>query len=157
MSSIEQDSAGIVAPPPVLYLGALAGGFFLHAIVPEPILGSGLGLRVLGLIVLCASAALALWSFVTMRRIGTSADPRAASTTLATHGPFKHSRNPIYVAMTGLYVGLTCLGNSWWPVALLAPLLAVMHWGVVLREERYLEKRFGDTYLAYKAATRRWF
>lgn len=75
---------------------------------------------------------------------------------LATGGPFRLSRNPIYLAMTAMYLGIAFLGNSWWPLLLLPPLLVVMHWGVVLREERHLAKQFGEGYGRYKSTTRRW-
>ena len=149
-------SAKIIAPPPVLYVGALVIGFLLHAVFPQLICLSDSVLRVLGVALLLMSAAFARWAFVTLRQVGTSANPRKASIALATGGPFRLSRNPIYLAMTGLYLGMALVGNTWWPVLLIAPLLLVMHYGVVLREERYLEKQFGESYLAYKASSRRW-
>ena len=156
MHDAHEVSAKIIAPPPVLYVGALLIGFILQAAFPQLILLSAFVLRVLGVMLLLMSAAFARWAFVTMRQAGTSANPRKASLTLATDGPFRLSRNPIYLAMTGLYLGIALIGNTWWPLLLLAPLLFVMHYGVVLREERYLEKQFGEIYVAYKASSRRW-
>jgi len=150
------ESAGIIAPPPVLYLGALIIGFILHVISPLPIFAPDTVLRVLGVFLLVMSGALARWAFVTMRQVGTSASPREPSAALVIRGPFRWSRNPIYLAMTGMYLGVAFLANSLWLVALLAPLLMVMQWGVILREERYLARRFGEAYLAYKADVRRW-
>lgn len=75
---------------------------------------------------------------------------------LSTAGPFAYSRNPIYLAMTGIYLGVTALVNSWWLPLLLIPLVLLMHWGVVLREERYLLHVFGEPYAAYKTTVRRW-
>ncbi len=109
-----------------------------------------------GVALIILSGAFARWAFVTMKKRGTSASPRESSVALITDGPFKLSRNPIYVAMTGLYVGITLLGDSQWPFLFLVPLLAIMHWGVVLREERYLILQFGKSYEAYKSRTRRW-
>ena len=156
MHDAHEASAKIIAPPPVLYVGALLIGFILQAAFPQLILLSAVVLRVLGVTLLLMSAAFARWAFVTMRQAGTSANPRKASIALATGGPFRLSRNPIYLAMTGLYLGIALIGNTWWPLLLLAPLLLVMHYGVVLREERYLEKQFGEIYLTYKASSRRW-
>lgn len=102
------------------------------------------------------SAAFARWAFVTLRRAGTSASPYRPSAALTTTGPFRFSRNPIYLAMTGLYLGVSLLVNSVWPLLLLAPLLLVMHRGVILREERYLSAKFGEVYAAYKSGVRRW-
>ena len=156
MNSALSESAGIIAPPPVLYLGALVMGYIMHVISPQPIfvsfsVGGWLGILLLGL-----SAFFARWSFVTMRKVGTTANPRKPSAALVINGPFRLSRNPIYLAMTGLYLGVTFFANSWWPLVLLAPLLLVMHWGVILREERYLAKQFGQAYLEYKSRVRRW-
>lgn len=156
MSDTPPESSGIIAPPPVLYLGALAMSFILHVISPLPIFASDAVLRVLGVFLFIVSGAFARWAFVTMRRVGTSASPREPSAALVSGGPFRFSRNPIYVAMTGLYLGVALLANSLWLLVLLAPLLVVMQWGVILREERYLARRFGESYLAYKAAVRRW-
>ena len=156
MHDAQEVSAKIIAQPPVLYIGALVVGFILQAAFPQPILLSDSVLRVLGVTLLLMSAAFARWAFVTLRQAGTSANPRKASIALATGGPFRLSRNPIYLAMTGLYLGIALIGNSWWPLLLLTPLLLVMHYGVVLREERYLKKQFGEIYVAYKASSRRW-
>ena len=71
-------------------------------------------------------------------------------------GPFRFSRNPLYLSLTGLYLGLAMLINTAWPPLLLPVLLAFLHWGVIRREERYLEVKFGSTYLNYKARVRRW-
>jgi len=102
------------------------------------------------------SAAFARWAFVTLRRAGTSANPYQPSVALTTTGPFRFSRNPIYLAMTGLYLGTSLLVNSVWPLLLFAPLMLVMHHGVILKEERYLSATFGEAYAAYKSGVRRW-
>lgn len=149
-------SAGIIAPPPVLYLGALLAGFVLHLAWPLPVPGADMLLRAFGVLLLALSAALVRWAFVTMRRVGTSADPREPSVALVSSGPFRLSRNPIYLAMTGLYLGIALLADSGWLLALLVPLLTIMQRGVILREERYLAKQFGEAYLTYKTRVRRW-
>lgn len=150
------ESASSIAPPPLLYIGSLVIGFLIQAALPQPLFLSAPTRHLLGALLVLASAAFARWAFITMRRVGTSANPRKPSSALATDGPFRLSRNPIYLAMTGLYLGIALLGNSWWPLLLLVPLLLVMHYGVILREERYLATQFGEIYLAYKANSRRW-
>ena len=156
MNSPPSESAGIIAPPLILYLGALMMGFIMHTISPQPIFASPAIGKLLGLLLLLLSGCFARWAFVAMRQAGTTADPRKPSTALAMNGPFRLSRNPIYLAMTGLYLGITFLGNTWWFAILLAPLLLIMHFGVILREEHYLAKQFGATYLEYKSTVRRW-
>lgn len=155
LNSNEPDSAGVIAPPPVLYLGTLIAGGMLHLAHPWPIQPTAWA-RVLGVLLLLLGAGLARWSFVVMAQRGTSASPRAASSALVTAGPFGFSRNPIYVAMTLLYLGLCGLAASIWPLCLLPGLLAVMQWGVILREERYLTRRFGPAYVTYQQQVRRW-
>lgn len=147
---------GIIAPPPRLYLGAFALACLLQAVYPLMIMASASVLRAFAVLLLVASAALARWAFVTLRQAGASANPRKPALALTTRGPFRLSRNPIYVAMTGLYGAAGLLLNAWWPLLLLPPLLALMHWGVVLREERHLSAQFGDAYAAYQASVRRW-
>ncbi len=156
MNDVQVSLPRIIAPPPLLYIGVFMVACAVHAIFPQPIMASGFSVRLAGAIMLVASGVFARWAFITMRQFGTSASPRKASLALSTSGPFAFSRNPIYLAMTGLYVGATALLNSWWPMLLLVPLLLLMHWGVVLREERYLLAQFGDAYASYKAAVRRW-
>jgi protein-S-isoprenylcysteine O-methyltransferase Ste14 len=86
-----------------------------------------------------------------MRRAGTNIRPDQPTLALVTDGAFRFSRNPLYLAATGLYVGVALLVDALWPLVLLIPMLAV-----VAREERYLEAKFGDAYRAYKARVRRW-
>jgi len=91
-----------------------------------------------------------------MESAGTPADPRRPATALVTSGPFRLSRNPMYVARTMLYVGLALLANALWALLMLVPLLVVVQYGVVAREERYLARRFGAAYHAYRARVRCW-
>ena len=147
---------GIIAPPPLLYIGAFVSGAAVEIFCSKPIVESGYALMYFGCFFLVVCASFARWAFVTMRVLGTSANPRKQSVALSTSGPFAFSRNPIYLAMTGLYIGAATLLNSWWPLIFLVPLLILMHWGVVLREERYLLAQFGESYASYKATVRRW-
>jgi len=91
-----------------------------------------------------------------MHGAGTNISPLKPSISLVTSGPYRFSRNPLYVALTLIYAGLTMLLNSWWGFLLLAPVLSVLHIGVVRREEAYLERKFGDEYPAYKGSVRRY-
>jgi protein-S-isoprenylcysteine O-methyltransferase Ste14 len=91
-----------------------------------------------------------------MSRAGTNIDPRQPAVVLVTNGPFRFSRNPLYVALTGLYVGVALLIDGLWTLLLLVPLLVVTQQGIVRREERYLERKFGEEYRTYKIRVRRW-
>lgn len=146
----------LIAPPPVMYVGVLLLGIALHALSPVGIFPTTHVHEIFGGVLLLLSGAFARWAFLTMRRSGTTTNPRRPSEALVTGGPFRVSRNPIYVAMTGMYVALAFLANSVWPLVMLAPLLVFMQWDVILREERYLAGKFGNEYVAYSARVRRW-
>lgn len=150
------NSSGIIAPPPVLYVGSFLAGLAIHLVSPLPIFHAVIANRIVGVAFLVVGGAFARWAFVTLRRAGTSANPYQPSVALTTTGPFRFSRNPIYLAMTGLYLGISLLVNSVWPLLLLAPLLVAMHRGIILREERYLSATFGEAYAAYTSGVRRW-
>jgi protein-S-isoprenylcysteine O-methyltransferase Ste14 len=156
MSSDERDNAGVVAPPPLIYLVTLLLGLLLNRRLPAPFLPRRTA-RTLGLPLLGGGVLLAVWFRRSMRRAGTPPNPWKPVSSLVTDGPFRYSRNPVYLAFTMIYAGISCLANALWAVLLLPPVLLVMQRGVVEREERYLEIRFGAQYLRYKARVRRWF
>ncbi|HEX6629907.1 MAG TPA: isoprenylcysteine carboxylmethyltransferase family protein, partial [Gemmatimonadaceae bacterium] len=82
--------------------------------------------------------------------------PNRPATRLATGGPYRLTRNPMYVSLAALYLGVALFANSWWPVALLPLVLLVVDRAVIAREERYLAAAFPDEYAAYRARVRRW-
>jgi protein-S-isoprenylcysteine O-methyltransferase Ste14 len=110
----------------------------------------------LGLSLLALGGALGLWAQTIFRVVGTNVNPSLPTTAIVTSGPFRISRNPMYLAFNLLFVGLTLAINSYWGVIALVPLLPLLHYGVVLREERYLERKFGEGYLRYKGRVRRY-
>lgn len=154
MTAPNRDISGIIAPPPLLYAGALAVGLLVHHWYPRRLLPPaaarplGLAALVLGLV-----GFLAILAF---RRAGTSPNPWRPTQRLVTGGPFRFSRNPMYLGFTLWYLGITCWVNSLWPVLLLPLVLFLMQWGVIVREEAYLERRFGDEYRHYRQRVRRW-
>ncbi len=91
-----------------------------------------------------------------MQAAGTNINPYRPSTAIVTSGPFRYSRNPLYLALTLLYLGLTLAFNTWWGIVVLLPLVVVMDRGVVLGEERYLEQKFGESYRRYRSEVRRY-
>ena len=144
------DNPGVIVPPPILYLGALIALVVLRWAWPAPILASASLALNAGIVLGVLALALGLWAVLTMRSAGTNVDPRRVSTTVVTAGPFRYTRNPIYVGFDLLFVGFTLALNDWWGAVLLVPLIVVMHVGVIRREERYLEQKFGGDYLRYK-------
>jgi len=141
--------------PPLLYGLALATGFLLQWIAPRSIMPSNARYW-LGGVLLASGVFLAMWGRRVMKRAGTNVNPTLPSTALVATGPFSFSRNPLYVALTLMYVGLALLANALWVLVWIVPVLVLMHYGVVRREERYLETKFGDAYRAYRSRVRRY-
>lgn len=149
------DKPGVIAPPPVLYGGALAVGAGLDWLIPLPLLAPGAG-QAPGIALIAAGLALALWCVLLFHRAGTAVEPYKPSTAIVSAGPYRFSRNPIYVALTAVSVGIGLWANSAWMLGLLLPTLVIMRIAVIGPEERYLEAKFGAEYLDYKARVRRW-
>jgi len=149
------DHPQVVAIPPVIYAGAFGLGLILEGIgrtdVPGPLLRFGLGglLLILGLALMAA----ALQAF---RAAGTHVEVYLPATALVTGGPYQMTRNPIYLGMTTAYLGAGLLSDSLWIMLLVIPVLVVVHYGVVQREEAYLAAKFGDRYRDYVGRVRRW-
>jgi len=152
----ETDAAKVIALPPVLYLGSLLAGIFIHQIWPLPFL-SGWMLRVaLGLFVVSAAGALVMSALLLFRRIDQDPNPRTPTSRITQGGAYRFTRNPMYVGLSLIQIGIgIALGNAW-ILILLLPTCAVMHYGVILPEEAYLERKFGDEYLRFKSSVRRW-
>jgi protein-S-isoprenylcysteine O-methyltransferase Ste14 len=91
-----------------------------------------------------------------MVRAGTNVDPREPTTAIVTDGPFRYSRNPLYLSLVLFYLGGTLLIDGVAPLIVLVLVLLVLHFGIVRREEQYLEGKFGDVYRAYRARVRRY-
>jgi protein-S-isoprenylcysteine O-methyltransferase Ste14 len=156
--SQEHDTAGVVAHPPLLYLGALAVGCGIEALYPLAggLLFSATPLFVAGCIAFAAGAVLLVASAHRFVRAGTNVPTNRPSTLVVTEGLYRYSRNPIYIGLTLIYIALALLLNAIWALALLPAVLVVMHYGVILREEAYLAKKFPNEYETYRARVRRW-
>ncbi len=151
------DVAGVIALPPLIFLGFLAAATVLEAVVPLPVLAARALARYL------AGAALAACGSVMIgmgtRRFlaaGTNIPPSLPTTALVVEGIYGRTRNPLYLGTTLVYLGLSVAAGSLWAIVLVVPLLWVITVGVIAREERYLERKFGDAYRAYKTRVRRW-
>jgi protein-S-isoprenylcysteine O-methyltransferase Ste14 len=149
------DTAGVIAPPPLIFaipgtVAALVGRAFPVQVMPQPFA------LTLGIALTVAAIALTIWALPKFRQAQTSLMPYKPTTAIISTGPFAITRNPLYLGMALLYVGITLMVNTIWPLVLLPFVLAVMQRGVIEREERYLERKFGDEYLRYKSRVRRW-
>ena len=155
MEDDTRDNPGVIAPPPLIYAVALGAGLLLQRAFPIVLAPARLT-RALGWPLIGASFLLGGSAFRTMLRANTNVDPRHPATTVVVAGPFRYTRNPIYLSFTMLYLGIASLRNALWPLVLLPGVLLLMRRGVIDREERYLEGKFGEQYLQYKARVRRW-
>jgi protein-S-isoprenylcysteine O-methyltransferase Ste14 len=115
---------------------------------PMPMLGHATS-RWLGLALVLLALAILIPGRRALQAAGTNVNPSLPTTAIVASGPYRFSRNPLYVGLTLLYCGLTLALNTWWGFVLLVPVLVVLHRGVVLREERYLRQKFGETYREY--------
>jgi protein-S-isoprenylcysteine O-methyltransferase Ste14 len=149
------DNPGVIAPPPFIYTGALAAGLLAHRRFRVPFLPRRLA-RTLGPLLIVGGFVVGLLGLREMRRAGTNVDPYRPATSIVTGGPYRFTRNPMYVGFTLMYVGISALANALLPVLLLPAVQRLMRRGVIEREERYLELKFGDEYLQYKGRVRRW-
>lgn len=149
------DNAGVVAPPPLIYAGGLILGFIVHLFAPMNFLPSALAF-VIGIPLIVLGFALAFFAIVAMHRADTSPDPRTPTRTIATGGPYRFTRNPIYLGMAIVYLGIACAINALAALALLPVAIVVIHFGVIAREEKYLAQKFGDEYLRYQKNVKRW-
>ena|SRR5437870_323510 len=154
--SAERDAPGVIAPPPLIYLAGLGIGFGLAALLPSASFPGWLAWS-LGSILLLGGLVLAASFVRAFRRAGTPVNPGESATTLVTTGPYRLSRNPAYLGMALGYAGIAILSGALWALVPLVPTLLLIDRGVIRREERHLERKFGEEYLLYRARTRRWF
>ena len=141
--------------PPLVYVGSIALGVILHFALPILLLPRGVSPRFGAPIVLLAIG-LFLFAVHTFRAAGTPVPGNRPTTTIVRTGPYRFSRNPIYLAFSLLQLGIALWVNSLWLVLTLLAAVAVMSLVVIPREERYLEAHFPSDYPAYKASVRRW-
>jgi len=140
--------------PPLIYLASIATGLAFQWMWPRPVRVGGLGS--LGAALVVASLLLFGASVQRFRAAGTPVPARKPTTAIVRTGPYRFSRNPIYLAFSLLQLGIAVWVNSWWLVATLAAAIAIVHYVVIAREEQYLEVRFGAEYRDYKTSVRRW-
>ncbi len=155
MTENAKDNPGVIAPPPLIYLGFLALGFGLDYFWPIAILPGRVQYFV-GAILMVLAAAVVVLAFRQFQKAGTNIPPHQPTLAIVSVGPYRYSRNPMYIALSLLYAGIGVAADNLWVLVLLVPLLAVVRTGVIAREERYLEEKFGEAYLRYKAKVRRW-
>jgi len=138
-----------------VYLISLVSGAVIQLATPFPFLPGTLAVP-LGAPLVVVAIALFAYSVTTFRAAGTPVPARKPTTMIVRTGPYRFSRNPIYLAFSLLQLGIAIWVNSVWLLATLAGAVALIHYVVIRREEQYLERRFGAQYLDYKASVCRW-
>jgi protein-S-isoprenylcysteine O-methyltransferase Ste14 len=153
--SSERDVAGVPLPPPFIYIAGLAAGGVAEFIrsTNGPSWPVSIAIAVAGVLAFVALASAAVTRF---RRAGTTENPFKPSTALVFDGPYRFTRNPMYLGMAALYVGLAFILGLMWAFLFLPFVLVAVDRLVIAREERYLERKFGEEYVEYKRRVRRW-
>lgn len=152
-----RDNPGVLAPPPLIFLGFLLIGWGAGHLLNEPSMGLLTDVRRgLAFAFVIAGLVTEMTALGGFRRVGTAPEPWKPTTALVTGGLYRFSRNPIYIGFALIYVGFSLAMDSWAALAMLLPCLVIIDRAVVLREEAYLARKFGAEWDAYAAKVRRW-
>lgn len=143
-------------PPPLVTLLLLGVGLAIHFAFPQRIFPEGWVQFAVGIPVIAVGLGLGLSANVLFRRVGTDDRFAKPASVIVQTGPFARTRNPMYVGLVLIYLGVVLAVNAAWALVGLPVLVLYLHFGVIRREERYLEDRFGDEYINYKATVSRW-
>jgi protein-S-isoprenylcysteine O-methyltransferase Ste14 len=150
------DTAQVIIHPPIAWGLAVIVGLALNWLVPLPFLPADLPLGWLGAMVFALALALGIYSVVTIIRAGSNIPTDRPTTAIAESGPYRFTRNPIYLGMFLGQIGLAIALDNLWLLMMLVPFALVIRYGVVAREEAYLGRKFGDVYRGYCSRVRRW-
>jgi protein-S-isoprenylcysteine O-methyltransferase Ste14 len=153
--------AGVNFPPPFYFVLGFLAGWLLHRYVPLSVpgangIGGVVGMRAVGWLLIVVGMVILAWAQLTFRRHRTAIIPNRPATAMVTDGPYAFTRNPMYVSLMLMYVGLALLTRMLWPIIFLPVILALLTALVIRREERYLSDAFGEEYRAFTRKVRRW-
>ena len=157
MTTPSSDTSGVRVLPPLIYAGLFLAGYAVHRVLPLRLWGAPpAAARLVGWGLILAGVLLAASAVMLFRRAGTTPNPTRPTTALVLHGPYRFTRNPMYVGLGLCYLGTALLVNSIWPLILLPGLIALVQRWVIAPEEAYLERKFGAEYRSYRTQVRRW-
>lgn len=151
------DRPGVMAPPPLIFALSIGLGFLMNWVFPipfvpiNPVVRNAIGFGFVLLAVFVAG-----WGLSALHRAGTPVDPNRPTMAIVETGPYRYTRNPLYLSMVMVQIGLGLIFSTSWLWIMLVPVIIVMTKGVIMREERYLQSKFGDPYRDYKHRVRRW-
>jgi len=152
---------GVRFPPPTLFVAGLAVAWLVDTRIRHlAIVNSANAARfldVVGWVLIALGLLIALWGALTFMRHKTAVYPHSPASLIVVSGPYRFTRNPMYLGFTLAYVGGTLWMNSWWPMLLLPVVMLLLDRFVIQREERYLAAAFGEEYIAYQRRVGRWF
>jgi protein-S-isoprenylcysteine O-methyltransferase Ste14 len=155
MTEQDMDAPDVLTFPPVIFIIFYVIGYVTDLAFPADLGTSDLRYAIGGVFI-AAGVALAAWAITRFVQSKTNVDVRKPATSLVSDGPYRLSRNPMYIAITLFYAGFAVAFSLPITLGLLIPCLALLHRGVISREEDYLERKFGDEYRDYRARVRRW-
>ena len=150
------DTAQVIIRPPLAWGLAIIAGLTLNWLVPLPFLPADLPAGWLGAMVFVLAVALFAWAIVTITRAGSKVPTNRPTTTIVEAGPYRFTRNPVYLGMFLGLIGLAIAFDNLWLLIMLVPFALVIRYAVVAREEAYLERKFGNIYRGYRSRVQRW-
>jgi len=150
------DTANVIIRPPIAWASAVLAGLVLNWLLPLSFIPAAVPAGALGAMVFALALALVACAIATMTRAGSNVPTNLPTTTIVDTGPYRFTRNPIYLGMFLGLIGLAIAFENLWLLLMLVPFALVIRYGVVAREEAYLERKFGDDYRRYRASVRRW-
>ena len=156
MTTNDNDNPGVIAFPPLIWLVSAGISMMVHFfLVRLPIMNYRASL-ICGIVLVILAPTLAFSALVTMKTAGTNVNPAKPALTIVRGGPFRFTRNPMYLALCLLQIALGFFLNDWITMLFVVPVALILHYGVILREERYLSAKFGEPYVELKRDVRRW-
>jgi protein-S-isoprenylcysteine O-methyltransferase Ste14 len=150
------ETAHVIIRPPLAWGLAVIAGLALNWLVPLPFLPTDLPAGLIGALVFVLALALFTWAIVTITSAGSNVPTNRPTTTIVESGPYRITRNPIYLGMFLGLIALAIVFDNLWLLLMLLPFALVIRYGVVAREEAYLERTFGEVYRGYRSRVRRW-
>ena len=149
------ERTGVRLPPMLFYAVGILGGWALGHVWPLPIPGD-VFVPLVGALWIAAGGALASWGVFTFRRARTTVNPFGGTTAVVAAGPYRYTRNPMYLGVACVQIGVGLVLREGWVLLMLPPVLAIIDLHVIRREEAYLERKHGDAWTDYARRVRRW-
>lgn len=149
------DHPNVIAPPPLIFLGCAALSGLIHYAYPLQV-AKYPGLRWTGFVLAAISGSFAIWAVRSFTAMGTNLRPDRPAVALVRTGPYRFTRNPMYLSLCSLQLALGLILDDWIPLLFVVPMAVILHFGVILREESYLEAKFGEPYRTFRRQVRRW-